>query len=72
MSIKRKCIFHFPNPLNENGTSGSSIRPVKMLNALRNIGYEVDIISGYSNEREQNIKNNWKEGDNNTGKNYQP
>lgn len=56
MSIKRKCIFHFPNPLNENGTSGSSIRPVKMLNALRNIGYEVDIISGYSNEREQNIK----------------
>ncbi len=49
-------IFHHPLPLNPNATSASGIRPLKMLEAFRSLGYEVDVISGYSSERKKRIK----------------
>lgn len=52
----KKIIFHIPNYLNRNVPSGSQIRPVKMLQAFKDIGYEVDVIMGYGKERKQQIK----------------
>ena len=61
----KKCIFHIPNHIEENAKSASGIRPWKMLQAFRNIGYEVDTVMGYANERHaaiKKIKENIKNG----------
>lgn len=50
----KKCIFHIPNSLEEN--YGSHIRPWKMLQAFKEIGYDVDVVMGYGKERKENIK----------------
>lgn len=52
----KKCIFHIPNHIEKNAKSASGIRPWKMLQAFRNIGYEVDAIMGYGKERKAAIK----------------
>lgn len=51
----KKMIFHHPLPLNSNPTSASQIRPIKMKEAFKKIGYDVFEISGYGREREQQI-----------------
>ena len=61
----RRCIFHFPEPIIENPTSGSAVRPNRMLQAFRDIGYQVDEATGYSGDRKaeiQKIKQNIKNG----------
>ncbi len=61
----KRCIYHLPNFIDHNRKSGSHIRPLKMLNAFKNNGYEVDFISGYGKERKESIariKNNIKQG----------
>lgn len=55
MNKEHKCIFHIPNHLDENGSSGSQVRPRKMLQALENIGYKVDVVMGYGSERKSQI-----------------
>lgn len=52
----KKCIFHYPGPLVANPVVGSEVRPAMMLKAFRDLGYEVDVISGYSQERKGLIK----------------
>lgn len=52
----KKMIYYYPNPLSDKPNSGSSIRPLKMLKAFQDLGYEVDIVSGYSTQRKQKIK----------------
>lgn len=59
--MANKIIFHSPLPLNPEATSASGIRPLMMLKAFRDQGYEVDLITGYGAERKkciQNIKKN--------------
>lgn len=59
------CIFHIPNYIDAEGTSGSQIRPRKMIKAFEDIGYKVDVVMGYGAERKQaikRIKKNIKEG----------
>lgn len=62
MTIKEKyCIFHIPNHIDNNGTSGSQVRPRKMMKAFEDIGYKVEVVMGYGAERKQaieRIKNN--------------
>lgn len=58
-------IFHYPLPLNPSAKSASGIRPIKMLSAFRDLGYQVDIVSGYSQERKfaiESIKNKVRSG----------
>ncbi len=58
-------VFHHPLPLDYNSRSASGIRPIKMLNAFKKLGYEVDLATGYSNDRKlavRNIVNNIKNG----------
>ena len=52
----KRCIFHYPGPIQENPSSGSAVRPNRMLNAFRSIGYEVDEVTGFSKERAEKIK----------------
>ena len=49
-------IFHTPYALKESGKSASEIRPVKMLQAFKEIGYEVELISGNGSERRKRLK----------------
>ena len=50
----RRCIFHIPNSL--EGNYGSHVRPPKMLQGFRDLGYEVDVVMGYGKERKEAIK----------------
>lgn len=54
---RKRCIFHIPYKVSPDIVSGSHIRPLKMLNAFKNIGYDVDVVMGYGQEREESIKN---------------
>lgn len=44
-------IFYHPAPVKENADSASGIRPRKMLEAFRNLGLEIDEVSGHNAER---------------------
>lgn len=48
-------IFHVPYFVDKNRKSGSHIRPFKMIEGFKNIGYNVDIIMGYGKERKRSI-----------------
>ena len=56
MNNIKKCIFHVPNHIDDNGSSGSQVRPKKMIQAFKSIGYDVDVIMGYGAERKKLIK----------------
>lgn len=51
----KSMIFHIPfRPIER--VSGTNIRPLKMLSAFENLGYEVDFVMGSVAERRQRIK----------------
>ena len=50
-----RIIFHHPLPLDNKTKSGSGVRPIKMLNAFNELGFEIDLVTGYSNERKKKI-----------------
>lgn len=51
----KRIIFHIPFKINPTKPSGTNIRPLKMLEAFRSIGYEVDAIMGSAKERKKQI-----------------
>lgn len=44
-------VFHHPAPIGSRMTSGSGLRPTRMLQAFRDLGYEVEEVSGFSKDR---------------------
>ncbi|HFU76939.1 MAG TPA: hypothetical protein ENK98_02555 [Epsilonproteobacteria bacterium] len=50
----KKMIFHLPVAV-DGASSGSQIRPLKMLEAFRDIGYDVDVVMGYVSDRKEQI-----------------
>lgn len=48
-------IYHHPMPLSTHPKSGSQIRPVAMLQAFKDLGYNVDVVSGYAKDRRISI-----------------
>lgn len=48
-------IYHYPLPFDYNATSASGIRPIKMLEAFKSLGYTVEVVAGYSKERKKAI-----------------
>lgn len=44
-------VFHHPAPIGSRMTSGSGLRPTRMLQAFRNLGYDVEEVSGLSPDR---------------------
>ncbi|MEX1192556.1 MAG: glycosyltransferase [Brumimicrobium sp.] len=65
--MTRRIIFHMPLPIEESPNSASGIRPRMMVNAFKELGYEVYLITGYVKERKaqfneliKNVKNGLK------------
>ena len=52
----KRCIFHYPEPVLENASVGSAIRPNRMLRSFQNLGYQVDEVTGYSWDRSKKLK----------------
>ena len=51
-----KIIFHHPLPIDQKSTSASGIRPLRILEAFRALGYEVTVVAGYGKERVAAVK----------------
>ncbi len=51
----KKCIFYLPYELDEHGMGARMLRPRKMIQAFADIGYDVYVITGYSNVRRERI-----------------
>ena len=51
----KRMIFHIPMKIDRKRASASQIRPIKMLEAFRDCGYEVEVIEGYGKERKRKI-----------------
>lgn len=54
--IKKRMVFHIPKPVSLHNKSGSQIRPPRMIKAFKNIGYKIDIISGFAEDRKEKIE----------------
>lgn len=52
----KKCIFYLPYKLDEHGAGARMLRPRKMIQAFRDIGYDVFVIEGLSGTRRKQIK----------------
>ncbi len=48
-------IFHIPNYIDPNLPSGSQIRPMKMLQSFKDLGFNVDVVMGYVVDRKKQI-----------------
>ena len=55
MIAEKWCIFHVPNYIDPDAKSGSHVRPPKMIDAFKSIGYNVDIVMGYGSTRKKQI-----------------
>jgi len=53
MTIGRRCIFYSTRSLVANPVRGSDVRPAKMLDAFRQLGYEVHVVAGDARARAQ-------------------
>lgn len=51
-----RMIYHVPYPLNPKAVTGSGVRPVRMYNAFRSLGYDVELVAGTSSERSRIIR----------------
>lgn len=51
----KKCIIYYPFNVDENHPSASNIRPVKIIQGFEKLGYSVEVIKGYANERKNAI-----------------
>ncbi len=52
----KKIIFHIPMKIDRERASASSIRPLKMIEAFKGLGYEVVLIEGDASQRKKQIK----------------
>ena len=51
-----KCIFHYPMQIDYNRASASHIRPQMMLQAFKDIGYDVSVVMGCAAERKRQAR----------------
>jgi glycosyltransferase involved in cell wall biosynthesis len=54
--MHKRMIFHHPLPVEENGKTGSQVRPFEMLKAFKEIGYEVFEVTGHWEQRVSKIR----------------
>jgi hypothetical protein len=53
--MTKAIIFHHPEPITNRPASGSQLRPLQMLTAFRQLGYRVDEVVGYVEDRKEGI-----------------
>ena len=59
--MTKAMIFHYLLPINNEGTSGSQVRPFRMVKAFEKLGYQVELVTGYAVDRKKTIKRLTKE-----------
>ncbi len=62
--MSKKIIFHYAGPFYEEENNAEKIRPKRMYEAFKNLGYDITLMIGSYSERNkifQNIKNNIEE-----------
>jgi len=57
MTSERRCIFYRTRATVDDAMSGSDLRPAKLLQAFRQLGYDVDVVAGPAAARKQSIAN---------------
>lgn len=55
LSLKKKIIYHMPTEFPVELNSASKLRPKVMLDTFLGLGYEVELVSGYSKKRAEDI-----------------
>lgn len=50
-----RIIFHLPMKIDKKHASASQIRPIKLIKAFKECGYEVDVVEGYGADRKKQI-----------------
>jgi glycosyltransferase involved in cell wall biosynthesis len=55
MNSKRRCIFYRTRAMVDDAVSGSDLRPAKLLQAFRQLGYDVEVVAGPAAARKQAI-----------------
>ncbi len=53
---EQRIVFHHPRPLIENGSSGSEVRPCRMVCAFENVGFRVEGVFGAAAQRKAEIQ----------------
>lgn len=56
MSFQKRCIVHIPYKLIENGMAAPMLRPIRMIEGFKAIGYQVTVVEGTVAERKEQIK----------------
>lgn len=51
MTSVRRCVFYSTKPVVDDPVRGSDVRPAKMLDAFRQLGYEVHVVAGDARSR---------------------
>lgn len=52
----RHIIYHHPHPVVSNSAEGSQVRPIKMLQAFQQLGFQVEEVTGYAPERQRKME----------------
>jgi glycosyltransferase involved in cell wall biosynthesis len=55
MTLARRLVFYRTLAIDEEARSGSAVRPAKLLQAFRRLGYEVDVVAGPAASRRHAI-----------------
>lgn len=55
MTNPTRCVFYRTLAIPDNALSGSSVRPAKLLQAFRQLGFEVDVVAGPAHARKSAI-----------------
>lgn len=56
MTNARRLVFYRTVAIDDDARSGSAVRPAKLLQAFRSLGYEVDVVAGPAPERRRAIE----------------
>ena len=51
----KKIIVHFPFKIDRNRASASQLRPIKIIETFKSMGYDVYLVEGYGKERKKQI-----------------
>lgn len=66
MTKPKTAVFHHPEPLSDEPTSGSEVRPIRMLEAFDALGYEMIPVTGFASDRRKamdRVRDRLGEGD---------
>ena len=52
----KKIIIHFPFKIDRTRAAASQLRPIKIIETFKSLGYDVALVEGYGKERKQQIR----------------